>query len=1272
MNRFTFQFSGYFKLLCILLAGCWLQPAFGSSSAPLTLTCPEDLKIYLPTGICGTYLYYDSLEWSSSTPVEDYYFIPSEAHFFTTGETTVMLFVIDTSSTLATCTFTVTIIEYRSGKLNCEENVTVDLDGHCEREITYDLVLPDSSFGCPDNILISLLSPTGENLGNVIDVNDIGKVFTFQAENILSGKTCTGTITIAQGTLPPAITCPPDFQVFCHASTDPSITGEPLITGCFDRSALDLTFTDIKSSSICDGDSIAFAYQRTWQAVDTFNNITTCVQIIRGRRIELLEVVFPPNFDDTDQPSIACNSAVPPQSLADTSITGIPLIKGLSPEASACGISMSFSDTTLLLCGGQYQILRAWTVSDVCNGTFIKHTQTIEIKDKTGLIFTAPDTVFVSYNADCGDQTNFPAINLTHACSDFSVEIITPWGTLNTNGGLLTVPLIPGTYNATYRVTDGCGNVKQKLTKVFITDTVLPPCPTNATITCNEFNDQFQAPLAAGDFSVLDQFGIGRTAANCNLSLEQDVQVLLNSCVEGQILRTFTVSANGQDFSCVQKITVRHISDFVVQFPKDTLVQCSVEQVNAGTPVILNADCENIQVTFTDDFIPAEAPDACVEVLRTWKVINTCVNGPEQSQEVVEEPETVLNIDLNGDSLLDERTFRDSWTSSSQPGLHADPASNPWDGYITYQQSIGLIDEVAPIITNCSIPNICLAPGSCFATVQLPMPQVQECSPEVDVTAQMRIGNTWQDGLGPFSSIARGTYEVRYYVSDKCGHQDTCQTSVKVKDCEAPEARCLANLSVQLQISTMTIEIYALDLNDNSTDNCPGQLTYSFSSDVNEISRVFDCSNEGSNQVELWVTDVAGNQSTCTMNLIILPPPNTTCGNENIAGYILTENGIGIAHVQVGASVETDINGYYQVPSNSGPVITPYKDINIANGVTTFDAVLLTKHVLGITPLNSPYKIISADINKSNSVTTFDAVEMRKIILNIYTNSIPNNTSWRFIPAGFVFPNPTNPFASSFPESAAPGPEESLDFIGVKIGDLNNSVNPVNFSAEATERSFRGTLPFLVQDIWLEEGDQIAVPFRLPPIAIYGYQFALAFDPEKMSWQGLLPGFAGMENFGFGQIGEGILSTSWHRGVPFTPAAEQPAFTLLFSARSEGFLSEWLRPAPHHLAAEAYSSSLEFLKPEFLFKKEESFRLLHLQPNPFTSRTRIGFYLPQAGQVSLSLLSPTGQVVKTKMDYFKKGKNSLEIEAAELPGKGVFYFRLHTKDGTEEGKLIRF
>jgi hypothetical protein len=94
--------------------------------------------------------------------------------------------------------------------------------------------------------------------------------------------------------------------------------------------------------------------------------------------------------------------------------------------------------------------------------------------------------------------------------------------------------------------------------------------------------------------------------------------------------------------------------------------------------------------------------------------------------------------------------------------------------------------------------------------------------------------------------------------------------------------------------------------------------------------------------------------------------------------------------------------------------VTPTKDDNPLNGVSTYDLVLISKHILGLEPLGTPYKMIAADANKSGSITTFDIVELRKLILGIYTD-LPNNTSWRFIDRGLPVPEREQPIPDDLP-----------------------------------------------------------------------------------------------------------------------------------------------------------------------------------------------------------------------------------------------------------------
>jgi hypothetical protein len=174
---------------------------------------------------------------------------------------------------------------------------------------------------------------------------------------------------------------------------------------------------------------------------------------------------------------------------------------------------------------------------------------------------------------------------------------------------------------------------------------------------------------------------------------------------------------------------------------------------------------------------------------------------------------------------------------------------------------------------------------------------------------------------------------------------------------------------------------------------------------------------------------------------------------DPIQGYISTENDEAVANVQVEitgtieASYTTNGSGTFLfLPFFSfedSLVVTPSRDDNPLNGVSTFDVVLITRHILGTQPLSSPYRMIAADVNQSGTITILDLIQIRKLILGVYTH-FPNAPSWRFVPAAYPFPVPTNPWQETFPEviifdNLDENDVISGDFIGIKIGDVNGS-----------------------------------------------------------------------------------------------------------------------------------------------------------------------------------------------------------------------------------------
>jgi hypothetical protein len=81
--------------------------------------------------------------------------------------------------------------------------------------------------------------------------------------------------------------------------------------------------------------------------------------------------------------------------------------------------------------------------------------------------------------------------------------------------------------------------------------------------------------------------------------------------------------------------------------------------------------------------------------------------------------------------------------------------------------------------------------------------------------------------------------------------------------------------------------------------------------------------------------------------------------------------------------------------------------------VTTADITLIRRHILSLTALSSPHKIIAADVNASKDVTTADITLIRRSFSGWPRITQPDcGASCR--PISF-FLNATNPWSSPFP-----------------------------------------------------------------------------------------------------------------------------------------------------------------------------------------------------------------------------------------------------------------
>jgi len=121
------------------------------------------------------------------------------------------------------------------------------------------------------------------------------------------------------------------------------------------------------------------------------------------------------------------------------------------------------------------------------------------------------------------------------------------------------------------------------------------------------------------------------------------------------------------------------------------------------------------------------------------------------------------------------------------------------------------------------------------------------------------------------------------------------------------------------------------------------------------------------------------------------------------------------------------------------------KEVNtfehILNGVSTFDVVLISKHIIGVEEFTDPFLLFAADVDGSESVSVMDLVLLRRVILGIDSN-FPVD-SWQFFSTDAQIENLNNPWQSPnlktrIYENLSTS-IDNADFIGYKIGDINGS-----------------------------------------------------------------------------------------------------------------------------------------------------------------------------------------------------------------------------------------
>ena len=812
-------------------------------------------------------------------------------------------------------------------------------------------------------------------------------------------------------------------------------------------------------------------------------------------------------------------------------------------------------------------------------------------------------------------------------------------------------------------VTDASGHTNICMVEVEVQNKVTPilSCPPNMMVDCT----------ADYDLDNLgSQFGNAEVSANCvdNIDIVETVSANINNCGTGVITRIFTIeNGDGTTQSCSQTIS-SSISD---PFSEDDIVwpedyedtnTCSAADLEPGDlpagfgfPILIGEnECSLVGIEHKDQFFGfPNGEEACFKIIRTWTVIDWCqqVNG--------------LYTRWTHDQVIKVFNTLDPEFTSSLADI-----------------------EVESLNVNCS-------------SVEVPLTVTAEddCTPEAALNYSYKIDffsdGTFDDfGLtnDATDDYAIGEHIIEWTVSDGCGNITRATQNFEVINAKTPTPVCINGLSEALTLMDPDgdgtfvgmAEIWAEDFDASSAASCGSDITFSFSADVTDQVRFFTCDDVGEQPIQMWVTDENGNQAFCN-TFIDVQDNSDICDNimgPRLYGELRTEMNQKISGGEVmleGAEnpmQETEEDGKFdfgEMPSGGNYMLRPALDKSPLNGVSTLDLVYIQRHVLGVSPLTSPYKMIAADINKSNSITAIDLVELRKLILGIYTE-LPSNTSWNFVDATFQFADQSNPFTSSWNDEYQVydlNANMNIPFIGVKTGDVNNSVSSNISGGISTEYRSNNTLE-LFSELVNKGADHYTYAVTAGNYeAMIGMQGTLTLGEGAASFVEMRAGALDLTTSHYALSENGKeMSFSWAELEVNDIAEDEPLFYVIVDtqgAKVDMNMSSSRTSLEAYTENEIMNISLENREN---INGDLEISLLQNRPNPWSNSTEIVFYLPETTETTIKVYDIRGSLLFKQTAHYNNGMNYLTINNSDLNATGVMTYELTTDRQTIRKKML--
>jgi hypothetical protein len=805
-------------------------------------------------------------------------------------------------------------------------------------------------------------------------------------------------------------------------------------------------------------------------------------------------------------------------------------------------------------------------------------------------------------------------------------------------------------------VTDASGNNNTCMVTLEVQDKIpgAMSCPQNMNVGCDFLFD----PNNLGNY-----FGEPELFDNCpsNLFVEEDFSEDRDQCGIGNATRVLRLFENGTLLqTCTQHIIFFTENTFNIDsiiWPQNytTTTECMMIDLSPdnlpegfGRPVVNNSSCSMAGASLIhEDFYEFASGSNCFKIIRTWAVVDWCgrTSSGEFTRYEMNPPQEIVVYNTIDPEITSSEDFRFECTFDSECA----------DGFI-----------------------------------ELTASATDDCTPLDELVWSWRIdpfksGSGFILGTGNDASghYPVGIHNIEFTVLDKCGNFAYTSYDFEIRSCKAATPVCIQGLATELQLwdtngdgepDSEMVSIPADFFNNKSFHSCydESDLLISFSEDVNDTLRSFDCDDIGMVPIFMWVTSPNGAQTFCETFLDVQPNENSICPEMrrfDIAGRIETEDQRMVADVQVLLSGSESIirttqqDGAYDfgaMPENRAYDIIPSKNNDVLNGITTLDLLLIQRHILGLSQLDSPFKLIAADVNDSGNISTADLVELRRLILGTI-QEFTNNESWRFVDKTQVIEDPTNPLGSMMMdmyEIEKLQEDMTVDFVAIKIGDVNGNA-VANIKDQNLDTRNLNTLVLGFENINFSKGEFVSLPvYAQEETRLFGIQFALdaAFAGDITVKSGLLEVDSDNQVLKNGTF---RLSATAYNGISINTS--DALFYIEFEAMNAGAINHVLTLSSG-LKAEAYlTREFDIHHIEFRELDDELavFNLMQNEPNPWLDATRIPVHLPQKGSVDFKIFDQSGRMIFKTQYQMSGGINYIELNRAALNmNSGMYLYEI--------------